>query len=87
MSGAFRNKRGELLDLYGRRTVYAGTREPGERYLVWYGTEHAKRGHGTTYRSLRKAVRVARSYQRRGYDVKITDRLIPETDQKEAHRG
>jgi hypothetical protein len=71
-----KNRRGELLDLYGTKTVYEGARLAGERYLIWFGSENSKQGHRTTYRSLRKAVRVARGYQRGGYYVKITDRLI-----------
>lgn len=81
MSGEARNKRGELLDMYGKKTVYEGERlATGERYKVWHGVKGGMRSESTTYRSLAKAIRVAQKYQRKGYDVKITDRLIQEEE-------
>lgn len=74
---------GRTLDLYGEREVYTGHGVEG-RYLVWYGSHTGGRfsGHRRTFHTLNAAKRQARKYERRGYDTKISDRLI-----KEAGRG
>lgn len=76
-----RNKKGQLLDLYGRTTVYEGSASNRDkRYIVWYGwrSSGSFTGERTTYDTLRQALRSARAWERLGYDTKITDRLVPE---------
>lgn len=76
-NGRFTNHRGEKLDLYGKTEVYQGGAHE-ERYLVWYG--YRKSGSFTgvreTFRTLRRAIREAKHWERMGYDTKITDRLV-----------
>lgn len=76
---ARRNVRGELMDMYGQ-TVYEGDGiDDGERYLLWSGRRGSMTGEGT-YRRLSTAKRAAKRLQLKGLDVRITDRLIKESD-------
>lgn len=69
-----------MLDLYGRQTVYEGEAfATGERYLVWFG-KHGSMTAPNSYRRLGRAIREARRLQHKGYDVKITDRLVQEKE-------
>lgn len=51
----------------------------GERYLLWSGRRGSMTGEGT-YRRLSTAKRAAKRLQLKGLDVRITDRLIKESD-------
>lgn len=79
--GQMRDSRGRVLALYGKTEVYAGYARQG-RYLVWYGwsSSGSFTGHRQTFDSLARAKRVARSYERRGYDTRISDRLLLDAD-------
>lgn len=86
--GRFTNHRGERLDLYGKTTVYEGNAHE-ERYLVWYGTRRGGsfRGVRETFQKLRLAIREAKRWERRGYDTKVTDRLVSAEKAVTEHGG
>lgn len=76
------NHRGQIIDAYGI-DIYEGTAmNRDERYLVWYGHRSGGSanytGYRTTFRTYGAALKRAKKLEARGYDTKISDRLIPE---------